>query len=41
VFDRYDIVNEANLRDALGKLAGGMGTKKGQSRRSGRVAQIR
>ena len=38
VFDRYDIVNEADLREAVGKLAG---TKKGQSARSGRIARFR
>jgi integrase len=37
VFDRYDIVNEADLRDAVGKLAG---TKQGQSSRSGRVSRF-
>ena len=38
VFDRYYIVNEADLRTALGRLAGETGTKQGQSTRSGRVA---
>jgi hypothetical protein len=38
VFDRYDITTEADLKSALGKLAG---TKKGQSTRSGRVAAFR
>lgn len=41
VFDRYDIVNEADLRTAMGKLADVTGTKKGQSARSGRVAKFR
>ena len=36
VFDRYDIVNAADLRAALGKLADGTGTKQGQSARAGR-----
>ena len=40
VFDRYDIVNEQDLRDAVGRLAVGTGTRKGQSTRSGRVAQF-
>ena len=40
VFDRYDIVNEADLRDAIGKLANATGTKKGQSDRSGSVHRI-
>ena len=41
VFERYDIVNEADLRAAMGKLAGvhePTGKEKGKSRRSGRVA---
>jgi integrase len=37
VFDRYDIVNEADLRDAIGRLADATGTKMGQSKRSGRI----
>jgi integrase len=37
VFDRYDITSEADLKSALGKLAG---TEKGQSARSGRVASF-
>ncbi len=41
VFDRYDIVNEQDLREAVGRLAVGTGTGKGQSRRSGRVAQFK
>lgn len=43
VFDRYDIINAADLRDAVAKLAGTeatAGTEKGQSSRSGRVARI-
>jgi integrase len=43
VFDRYDIVNEADVRAALGKLAdaNSSGTKQGQSQRRGRVATFR
>jgi integrase len=37
VFDRYDIVNEADLRAAVGRLAG---TEKGQSEETGRVVSI-
>jgi hypothetical protein len=40
VFDRCDIVNEADLREAVGRLAIATGTEKGQSARSGRVAQF-
>lgn len=40
VFDRYNIVSEGDLRDALGRLSDSTGTKKGQSAKSGRVEQI-
>ena len=30
VFDRYDIVNENDLRDAIAKLGNAAGTKEGQ-----------
>ena len=40
VFDRYDIVNEADLSNALGRLASTMGKEKGRSGQSGRVAQM-
>jgi len=38
VFDRYDITTDADVKSALGKLAG---TKKGQSPKSGRVTNFR
>jgi hypothetical protein len=40
VFDRYDIVNEADVRTAIGKLSPEIGAEKGQSRGRGRVAQF-
>ena len=40
VFDRYDIVNEADLRNALGQLAATTGKEKGKIANSGRVAQM-
>ena len=40
VFDRYNVTSEADLREAMGRLAAA-GTKKGQSADSGRVLQIR
>ena len=42
VFDRYDIVDEADLREGISKLAGALtGTKQGQSGRSGTVHRIK
>ena len=35
VFDRYDIVNENDLREAVAKLATATGTEKGQLTKSG------
>ena len=40
VFDRYNVTSEADLREAVGKLAAA-GTRKGQFGDSGRVLQIR
>ena len=40
VFDRYDIVNEADLRDAIAKLGHAAGAEKGQVGRSGVVRAI-
>jgi integrase len=41
VFDRYDIVNEADLRAAIGRLADAAGTKKGQPAKAGHPASRR
>ena len=40
VFDRYDVTSEADLRDAVGRLAAAAGTEKGQSSQNGRVARF-
>lgn len=40
VFDRYNVVAETGLKEAIGKLAALAGTKKGQSDRYGRVASF-
>ena len=40
VFDRYDIVNEADLRTAIGRLAGATRTEKGQSTRNGQIVRM-
>lgn len=40
VFDRYNIVSEADLRVAIGRLSSAAGTEKGQSAPSGRVARF-
>ena len=40
IFSRYDITSEADLQDAVGKLAAEKGTKKGQSGRFGRVSRF-
>lgn len=40
VFDRYDIVNEADLSAAMGRLAGSGGTDRGQSGEQGRISKF-
>ena len=41
VFDRYFIIAESDVKTALGKLANGTGTEKGQSAKTGRVVRLR
>lgn len=40
-FDTYHIVSESDVRTALGKLANGTATEKGQSTKTGRVVRLR
>ena len=40
VFDRYNVTSEADLRDAIAKLAHAAGTFQGQSDDTGRVTQF-
>lgn len=40
-FDCYDIVNEADLQNAVSMLAAAAGTEKGQGQPSKRVARFR
>ena len=40
IFSRYDITSEADLQDAVGKLAAEKGTEKGQFGRFGRISSF-